>query len=298
MSIARSLTRYPTLKLAVPAFAAAVLVGIAYRYSTSAVYNDSKHAFNGGDDWIDLKVQLTKTVSHDTKHVTFAFSSPDQSSGLVTASLLLTKFVTPKGSNVIRPYTPVSEPAQKGTIDFIVKRYEGGKMLSHIHDLNVNDTLSFKGPIVKWKWEPNQYKTITLIGGGSGITPLYQLMDEIARNPSDKTKVHLIYGNKSPEDVLLHRELDAVQAKRPDQIKIDYFVDKASGDWKHHVGYISKDFLQKNVAQPSKDTKVFVCGPPGMYEAISGNKVSPADQGEVTGALAELGFNKEHVFKF
>lgn len=35
-----------------------------------------------------------------------------------------------------------------------------------------------------------------------------------------------------------------------------------------------------------------------MYKAISGNKVSPKDQGELSGILAELGYKAEDVFKF
>lgn len=36
----------------------------------------------------------------------------------------------------------------------------------------------------------------------------------------------------------------------------------------------------------------------GMYKAISGNKKSPSDQGELSGMLKELGYKKEDVFKF
>lgn len=47
-----------------------------------------------------------------------------------------------------------------------------------------------------------------------------------------------------------------------------------------------------------KDVKIFVCGPPGLYKAVSGNKTSPVDQGELTGMLKELGYEKEQVYKF
>ncbi|CAL1189646.1 unnamed protein product, partial [Candida parapsilosis] len=84
-----------------------------------------------------------------------------------------------------------------------------------------------------------------------------------------------------------------------DQVRVTYFVnDKKGKDFDGVEGFITKDFLQKNLDKPSPDTKIFVCGPPGLYDAISGNKKSPSDQGEVTGALADLGYTKEHVFKF
>ncbi|MCI26872.1 NADH-cytochrome b5 reductase 1, partial [Trifolium medium] len=42
-----------------------------------------------------------------------------------------------------------------------------------------------------------------MLAGGSGITPMFQVARAILENPSDKTKVHLIYANVTYEDILL-----------------------------------------------------------------------------------------------
>lgn len=285
-------------RIYVPIVAAATSIGLAYHYSTLSIYNETAKTFKGGDEWLDLKLKKLWELSGNTRHFVFELNSPDDVSGLVTALCLMTKFVTAKGNNVIRPYTPVSDVEQKGTIDFVIKKYDGGKMSTHFHDLKEGDTVSFKGPIVKWKWEPNQFDSIALIGGGTGITPLYQLIHEITKNPADKTKVKLFYCSQSEQDILIKKELDELASKHKDQVDITYFVDKAGPGWKGETGYLTKDFLQANLPTPSKESKVFVCGPPPMYKAISGNKVSPTDQGEVTGILAELGYTKENVYKF
>ncbi|CDK30054.1 unnamed protein product [Kuraishia capsulata CBS 1993] len=288
-----------TTRFIVPAIGLSASIGYYHTLNNMApISNDSPVTFVGGDDWIDLKVKKIVDVTHDTYKVFFELPSPEHVSGLVTASALLAKYVTPKGSNVIRPYTPISEIGEKGELEFVIKRYEGGKMSNHIKELKPEDTLSFKGPIVKWKWQPNQFKEIILLGGGTGITPLYQLVREIAQNPEDNTKVKLFYGNKTPKDVLLHDELSSLASKYPKQVSIVQFVDTPDETWKESVGYISADFLKANLPQPSEDVHIFVCGPPGLYNALSGPKVSPTDQGELTGALKELGFNKNQVFKF
>lgn len=67
---------------------------------------------------------------------------------------------------------------------------------------------------------------------------------------------------------------------------------------KHAVGYVTKELLSKSLPPPSATTMVFVCGPPGMMNFVSGPKAPDWSQGEVSGLLAELGFNKENVFKF
>lgn len=70
-------------------------------------------------DWFDL--EKAEQLNHNTKHLVFDLKDKDDVSGLVVASMLMTKFVTPKGNNVIRPYTPVSDVDQKGDIEFVIK---------------------------------------------------------------------------------------------------------------------------------------------------------------------------------
>ncbi|CCH40851.1 NADH-cytochrome b5 reductase 2 [Wickerhamomyces ciferrii] len=277
----------------VPFAVGGAAVAASLYYSTTArapVANETPAAFKGDNEWVDLKV--------NTRHFYFALPSADQVSGLKTASMLLGKYVTEKGNNVIRPYTPISDNDQKGQIEFVIKRYPTGKFGNHLFSLKENDTVTFKGPVRKWEWTPNQFENVTLIGGGSGITPLWQILHEITKNPEEKTKVNLVYGNKTPEDILLKKDLDAIAEKFSDRVKVHYFVDKPVDGWKGETGFITKDWLSKNVPHPDNSHQVFVCGPPPLYEAISGNKVSPSDQGELTGALKELGFTKDNVFKF
>lgn len=285
-------------KFILPVLGAATAAGLAFHFSGPKIYNEPSKTFKGDNEWVDLKLKDSWNISGNTKHYVFELANPDDASGLVTASCLLAKYVTPKGSNVIRPYTPVSDVNQKGTIEFVIKTYPEGKFSKHAYGLKPNDTVSFKGPIVKWKWEPNQFKHISLIGGGSGITPLYQLIHEISKNPEDKTQVDLFYGSLTKDDILMKDELDKIAAEHKDQIKVHYFLDQAPENWEGHTGFITKEFLKEHLPAPSKNAKIYVCGPPGMYKAISGNKVSPTDQGEVTGHLADLGYTKENVFKF
>ena len=89
-----------------------------------------------------------------------------------------------------------------------MKKYPNGPMSTHLHDMNVGQSLSIRGPIPKYKWEENKYtppglrgrvnkrhEAIGLIAGGTGIAPMYQLIKAIFKNPNDKTKVSLVYGN-------------------------------------------------------------------------------------------------------
>lgn len=45
-------------------------------------------------------------------------------------------------------------------------------MSTHLHDMNIDQRLSFKGPLPKYEWAPNKHDHIALIAGGTGITPM------------------------------------------------------------------------------------------------------------------------------
>ena len=82
-------------------------------------------------------------------------------------------------------------------------------------------------------------------------------------------------------------------------MQLHYVVDKASSDkWSGAVGHVTADLVKKLLPPPSDDHLILVCGPPPMMKAISGDKVSPKDQGEVSGILKEVGYTKDQVYKF
>ena len=128
---------------------------------------------------------------------------------------------------------------------------------------------------------------------------MYQLNHAIFKNPSDKTKVTLVFGNLSEPDILLKSELQDLENTYPNRFRAFYVLDRPPEGWMQGKGHITKELLKTVLPEPKEaNVKVFVCGPPGLYKAISGAKKSPADQGELTGILKELGYSKEQVYKF
>ena len=49
-------------------------------------------------------------------------------------------------------------------------------------EMKVGDKLDFKGPILKRAYKPNEYEHIGMIAGGTGITPMLQVIDDPAAN--------------------------------------------------------------------------------------------------------------------
>ncbi|KLJ12754.1 NADH-cytochrome b5 reductase 2 [Blastomyces silverae] len=285
----------------------ALAVGAGYYYwqTTSAKSvaepKERSAVFKGGDQgWVGLKLAHVDNVSHNVKRFRFEFEDPESVSGLHIASAILTKYKGPTDEKpTIRPYTPVSEESQPGYLELLVKRYPNGPMSNHMHNMAVGQRLDFKGPIPKYPWETSKHDHICLIAGGTGITPMYQLVRKIFSNPDDKTKVTLVFGNVTEEDILLRKEFEDLENTYPRRFRAFYTLDKPPQDWPQGTGFITKELLKTVLPEPkTENIKIFVCGPPGMYKAISGPKVSPKDQGELSGILQELGYTKEQVYKF
>ncbi|KAJ1928903.1 hypothetical protein IWQ60_001646 [Tieghemiomyces parasiticus] len=275
-----------------------------------AVSAEVKKALTG-DKFQTFTIKAIRPVSHNTSLYTFELPDEDMVLGLDVASCLLAKLVEPgtgpdaKPKVIIRPYTPVSSEDQKATFDLLIKHYPEGKFTSKLATLKPGDKVDIKGPIPKYKYTPNMHKEIGIVVSGSGLTPGKQLVDRILANPDDHTKVSLLYGNLSEDDILLRDELDALAKQHPDRLRVHYTVDKAPKDWPFSTGYVTKAMAKEYLPAPGgksdgehSDTMIFVCGPPPMVNAISGPKASITDQGKVSGILKELGYDESNVFKF
>lgn len=253
------------------------------------------------EKWLEFKLQETARVSHNTQLFRFSFD-PAAKLGLDVASCILTRAPIGEESEerrkyVIRPYTPISDPDSKGYFDLLIKVYPDGKMSQHFASLKPGDVVEVKGPIEKLRYSPNMKKKMGMIAGGTGITPMLQVIKAILKNPDDNTQVSLLYANVSPDDILLRRELDRLSASYPN-FKVFYTVDKPSKDWRGGAGYISKGMIVKGLPGPAEDSLILVCGPPGMMKHISGDKAKDRSQGELTGLLKEVGYTEEMVYKF
>ena len=162
-------------------------------------------------------------------------------------------------------------------------------MSTHLHSLQPGDRLRFVAPIKGYAWTPNRHPHVTLIAGGAGITPMYQLAQGILRNPEDTTQITLVFGVNSDADILLKDEFDRFERQYPGRFRATYTVSRPGTGSPYRKGYVTKELLQEVI--PENGSKVFVCGPPGLEEAMLGEKGKP-------GVLEQLGYGKDKVHKF
>ncbi|KAI6213865.1 NADH-cytochrome b5 reductase 3 isoform X1 [Aphelenchoides besseyi] len=110
-----------------------------------------------------------------------------------------------------------------------------------------------------------KYQNLGMIAGGTGITPMLQIISEVLKHEDDPTKLSLLFANQSEEDILLRDELDRLAKNHPDRFKVWYTVDRAPADgWKYSVGFISDTMIREHLPPPDDKSAILMCGPPPM----------------------------------
>jgi len=235
--------------------------------------------------WQKLPLVEKIVVSADTRIFRFGLPSPSMKLGLPTGMHMFLKAKT-NGETVMRPYSPMTDDETVGHVDLLVKIYfagvhpafpKGGKMSQHLESMKIGDTIDVKGPVgdfiykgkgnFTWMGKPRSCKQISMIAGGTGLTPCYQVLNAVLRDPTDKTQIRLLYANRSPEDILARGQLDKLAAAHPDRFQLSYTVDrKPTGAWSGHVGFIGEAMIKECLFPASEGNIVAMCGPPIMVE--------------------------------
>ncbi|KAJ9653162.1 NADH-cytochrome b5 reductase [Neophaeococcomyces mojaviensis] len=245
------------------AIAAAVLGGLQ-------IYMSQPAKFLKPDTFQELPLTKIIKTSHNVKIYRFSLPSPNQVLGLPIGQHISIA-ATPKNADkeIVRSYTPISSDEDLGYVDFMIKSYPQGNISAHMDTLKEGDSMKFRGPKGAMVYTPNMCKHIGMIAGGTGITPMLQIIRAIERGRSagDKTKVDLIFANVNPDDILLKDDIDEV-ARRDPNFKVYYVLNNPPPGWTGGVGFVTPDMIKEHLPAPGPDMKLLMCGPPPMISAM------------------------------
>ncbi|KFO24394.1 NADH-cytochrome b5 reductase 1 [Fukomys damarensis] len=237
-----------------------------------------------------LRLLDKTTVSHNTKRFRFALPTAHHILGLpVGKHVYLSARIN--GSLVIRPYTPVTSDEDRGYVDLVIKVYlkgvhpkfpEGGKMSQYLDSLKIGDVVEFRGPSGLLTYtgkgrfdiqpnkkslpEPRVAKKLGMIAGGTGITPMLQLIRAILKVPEDPTQCFLLFANQTEKDIILREDLEELQAQYPNRFKLWFTLDHPPAGWAYSKGFVTADMIREHLPAPGEDVLLLLCGPPPMVQ--------------------------------
>ncbi|XP_011012132.1 PREDICTED: nitrate reductase [NADH]-like [Populus euphratica] len=233
---------------------------------------------------IPCKLIKKEILSHDVRLFRFALPSEDQVLGLpVGKHIFLCATVNDK--LCMRAYTPTSTVDVVGYFDLVIKVYfkgvhpkfpNGGQMSQYLNSLSLGSVIDVKGPLGHIEYvgrgkflvhdKPKFAKKLTMLAGGTGITPIYQLIQAILKDPEDDTEMYLVYANRTEDDILLRDELDS-WAREHERLKVWHVIQESIKEgWQYSVGFVTESILREHVPEGSDDTLALACGPPPMIQ--------------------------------
>jgi cytochrome-b5 reductase len=216
---------------------------------------------------------------------------------------------------VDRKYTPTTGDETKGSVEFVIKIYgpgdvkmpngqmqswtDGGKAGRYLKALKVTDVLEVSGPWgdIEYKGESlfvSKQRTfkashVIMLAGGTGLTPMLQVMQAIAKEMSQPgfrdtcPKVTLLLANKTEGDILCKDLIDDLAQTYPN-IHVHYTLDFPPPNWTGLTGFITADMISQVFPPASSEILALMCGPPPMV------KFACQDN------LTKLGYTNQLVF--
>lgn len=200
----------------------------------------------------EFELQNVTAITHDTNLYRFAFLKPND-----TFNLNVGQSIEVGTDNYSNFYTPVSTNINKGFFELLIKTKENGKMSKYLPTMGLHQVIQARGPVGGFSYKENKYNKLAMIAGGTGVTPMLQIIDAIVKNPNDTTDMFLLFANKTADDILLKEDLDELAEKYPNFI-VHYKLESESG-------FINKSDIEKYIP---KDYNVVICGPPDMNTAV------------------------------
>lgn len=203
-----------------------------------------------------------------------------------------------------------------------------GVVSNYLHHLHVGESVEFKfsctcvGRLRMDLW-PSTINCITLIAVGVGVSPMIQIIRSNVKKYVQfgiSFKIVLLYGVRNVKDILMRQLLEFWHLNYPDIFSLVYcvgsrwnnihmgiktkdeylppslpenFMSISSGI--RECGWIDRDKIKKYAFPPGDNTRVVVCGLPGVYLALCGSRFD--EDIDSSSILSQLGYTKDMIIK-
>ncbi|GBG83201.1 hypothetical protein CBR_g36815 [Chara braunii] len=239
-------------------------------------------------EWVRIQLTEKEILTSNARRFQFALPSRTHVLGLPTGQHVYLK-ANVDGEQVIRPYTPISlddDEGNTGYMDLVVRIYfknehpkfpQGGVFSQYLDSLRIGDLILVKGPIGNLKFfgrgwlqrqqmgTPLHFRRLSMVAGGTGITPIYQVIKSVLQDSDDSTEMALVYASHSVDDILLRKQLEQWAITYSAQFKLWFTVNRPPPEgWMFGSGFINERTLHSHLFPPDAETFALLCGPPGM----------------------------------
>ncbi len=154
------------------------------------------------------------------------------------------------------PISISGDPATPATLVHTTRAV--GTVTKAMRKLKRGEMLGVRGPFgTHWPVEEAVGNDAVIVAGGIGLAPLRPALYALLAHREKFGKVVLLYGTRTPSDILFRRELESWRSRL--DLEVYVTVDRATGNWRGNVGVVTT-LIPKAPFDP-RNAVVMVCGP-------------------------------------
>jgi NAD(P)H-flavin reductase len=162
------------------------------------------------------------------------------------------------------PISISGHPAQHDRLVYTVRSV--GQATHALVSREIGDGVGVRGPFgTGWPVEQAQGRDVLVVAGGIGLAPLRPVIYEVLHNREKYGRLVILYGARSPRDLLYRKEL-TTWARQPDT-QVLVTVDYGGLSWRGHVGVVTTLFKYARL-QPARSIAM-ACGPEIMMRFVA-----------------------------
>ncbi len=151
------------------------------------------------------------------------------------------------------------DPSRSGSYVHTVRNV--GAVSGAIAALKSGAILGLRGPFgTAWPTQAAEGNDVVIVAGGLGLAPLRPAIYHVLAHRDRYGRVAILYGTRSPDDILYHREIE--RWRRRLDVDIAVTVDHADATWHGNVGVVPR--LIPRAAFDPQNTIAMICGPEVM----------------------------------
>ena len=211
-----------------------------------------------------MNLRVVEIVPQTATAKTFCFERLDGPLPPFRAGQYVNLMVTVEGVRTSRPYSISSAPGAR-RLELTVRNKPEGFVAPYLFNtLKVGDVLETTGPAGHFYYEPlMDGKDLVFLAGGSGITPFMSMIRDTVQRLRP-LKINLIYGSRTPEDVIFKGELEKLAASHSG-FTLSLVISEPPDGYGGLKGFLDSKLIAQVVGNIQGKT-VYVCGPRVMND--------------------------------
>ncbi len=209
-------------------------------------------------------IAAIEPLTHDIRRLVLKLTEPERRLRFNAGQYVSIRI---PDSEEYRAYSMANTPRNTEYLEFIIKVFPGG-LFSGLLDggFKQGQELEVKGPYGVFMLREKTPADIICIGGGSGMAPLWSLLNDMAERGVQR-KATYFYGARTRKDLFYLGRLHELEQRLPDFRFVPALSMATEADeWDGETGLIT-EVLERQLEEGQIHTQAYLCGPPPMIDA-------------------------------